>query len=73
MLNPLNFISRIFKSSNQKELDNLGKIIKKINALEKKVSMLDEKDFPIKTLELKEKLNRFLIFLLTIVIDLSLT
>ncbi len=57
MLNPLNFISRIFKSSNQKELDNLGKIIKKINALEKKVSMLDEKDFPIKTLELKEKLN----------------
>ena len=58
MLNPLNFISRIFKSSNQKELDNLGKIIKKINALEKKVSMLDEKDFLIKTLELYQKKNQ---------------
>ena len=36
MLNPLNFLSKIIKSSNQKELDKFNKIVKKINDLEEK-------------------------------------
>ena len=31
MLNPLNFLSKIIKSSNQKELDKLKNAVKKIN------------------------------------------
>ena len=57
MLNPLNLISKIFKTSNQKKLDNLAKIVDKINFLEATVSKLEDKDFPKKTLELKKKLN----------------
>ena len=57
MLNPLNFISKFIKSSNQRELDRISKIIKKINALENEFEVLNESDFPKKTLELKEKIN----------------
>ena len=57
MLNPLNLISKIFKTTNQKKLDNLAKIVDKINFLEATVSKLEDKDFPKKTLELKKKLN----------------
>ncbi len=56
MLNPLNLISKIFKSSNQKELDKLAKIVDKINELENKVSILKDNEFPKKTAELKQKL-----------------
>ena len=34
MFNPLNLISKFIKSSNQKELDRIGKIVEKINSLE---------------------------------------
>ena len=34
MFNPLNLISRLVKSSNQKELDRIKKIVSKINASE---------------------------------------
>ena len=34
MLNPLSFISKFIKSSNQRELDKINKIVKKINDLE---------------------------------------
>ena len=34
MLNPLSFISKFIKSSNQRELDRINKIVKKINDLE---------------------------------------
>ena len=34
MFNPLNLISKFIKSSNQKELDRIGKIVAKINSLE---------------------------------------
>ena len=34
MLNPLNFISKFIKSSNQKELDRLKKIVEQVNAYE---------------------------------------
>tara|TARA_B100000029_G_scaffold396012_1_gene393949 strand:+ start:258 stop:2777 length:2520 start_codon:yes stop_codon:yes gene_type:complete len=56
MLNPLNLISKIFKSSNQKELDNLAKFIAKINEFEQQVCKLSDNDFPKKTEELKKKL-----------------
>ena len=36
MFNPLNIISKFIKGSNQKELDRISKIVKKINLLEKK-------------------------------------
>jgi len=57
MLNPLNFISKFIKSSNQKELDRISKILKKVNFLEKDIQNLIDTDFPKKTLELKEKIN----------------
>ena len=58
MLNPLNLISKIFKSSNQKKLDNLAKIVEKINNLEENVANL-KNQFPKKTKELKKKLSKW--------------
>ena len=57
MLNPLSFISKFIKSSNQKELDRISKIVDKINSLEKNFTILKDKDFPKKTLEFKEKIK----------------
>ena len=34
MLNPLNYLSKFIKSSNQKELDRIAKIVEKVNSLE---------------------------------------
>ncbi len=57
MLNPLNFITKLVKSKNQKELDRISKIVSKINSLEEETKKLKDKDFPKKTLELKEKIK----------------
>ncbi len=57
MLNPLKFLSKIIKSSNQKELDRLNKITKKINDLEDEVIKLDDQSFPEKTKDLIEKIE----------------
>ena len=57
MLNPLNFISKFIKSSNQRELDRMGQIVKKINSLENDIQNLSNEDFPKKTLEFKEKIK----------------
>ena len=57
MLNPLNLISRFIKSSNQKELDKIQKIVEKINALENEISKLEDLDFPKKTEEFIEKIQ----------------
>ena len=57
MINPLNFISKIFKSTNQKQLDKLTKIVEKINILEEQSSKLEDHEFPNKTSELIKKLN----------------
>ena len=46
MLNPLKFVTRIFKSQNQKELDRINKIVQKINNLEEEISKLSDQDFP---------------------------
>ena len=56
MLNPISFISKFFKSSNQNEIDKIQGLLSEINNLENKISKLDDKDFPFKTASLKSKL-----------------
>jgi len=58
MLNPLNFISKIFKSSNQKELDKLQKIVKQVNNYEDQIVKLEDSEFPKKTEELKNRIKQ---------------
>ncbi|WP_075521849.1 preprotein translocase subunit SecA [Candidatus Pelagibacter communis] len=58
MFNPLNLLSKIIKSGNQKELDRIGKIVSQINGLEKKFENIDNSDFPKKTSELVSRLNK---------------
>jgi preprotein translocase subunit SecA len=58
MLNPLKFISKFIKSSNQKELDRIGKIVEKINFFEDKIKILSNSDFPKKTLEFKDRIKK---------------
>ena len=57
MLNPLTFISKFIRSSNQKELDRLEKIVQKVNSLEDNFKKLDDNDFPKKTDEFKQRLR----------------
>ena len=57
MLNPLSFFSKFIRSSNQRELDRIGKIIEKINQFEHSVKILENSDFPRKTIEFKEKIK----------------
>ncbi len=58
MLNPLNFISKFIKSSNQKELDRFNKIVDKINLKENLINKLEDLEFPKKTDELKNKIKQ---------------
>ena len=58
MLNPLNFLSKFIKSSNQKELDRIAKIVDQVNSFEVSLKEIADDDFPNKTMELKKKLNR---------------
>tara|TARA_B100000700_G_scaffold4484_1_gene5108 strand:- start:21220 stop:23739 length:2520 start_codon:yes stop_codon:yes gene_type:complete len=57
MLNPVNFISKFFKSGNKRELDRIQKIVEKVNKLEEEAIKLEDLDFPKKTEELKTKLK----------------
>ncbi len=57
MFNPLNLITKFIKSSNQKELDRIGKIVEKINSQEKDFKNLNDEDFPKKTNELRNQLK----------------
>jgi preprotein translocase subunit SecA len=57
MLNPLNFLSKFIKSSNQKELDRIGKIVEQVNSFETAIKEFPNEDFPKKTIELKEQLS----------------
>ncbi len=57
MLNPINFFSRFIKSNNQREIDRIQKIVKKINDLEDKFSNFKENDFLNHTKLLKEKIK----------------
>jgi preprotein translocase subunit SecA len=58
MLNPLNFISKFIKSSNQKELDRLNKILDQVNFHEEKIKKLEDSDFPQKTEGFKKKIDQ---------------
>ncbi|MBD1156642.1 preprotein translocase subunit SecA [Pelagibacterales bacterium SAG-MED20] len=58
MLNPLNLLSKFIKSSNQKELDRIAKIVEKVNSFEGVIKDFQSEDFPKKTLELKERLKK---------------
>ncbi len=57
MLNPLSFFSKFIRSSNQRELDRIKKIVSKINNLEDGFKKLSDADFPKKTLEFKKKIK----------------
>ena len=57
MLNPLNFLSKFIKSSNQKELDRIVRIVEKVNSFEDKIKILSDEDFPKKTLGLKNQIT----------------
>ena len=54
MINPLNFISRFIKSNNQKELERLYKIVKKVNDLENQAHKLESSEFPKKNSRIKK-------------------
>ncbi|MDB3942297.1 preprotein translocase subunit SecA [Candidatus Pelagibacter sp.] len=58
MFNPLNLITKFIKSSNQKELDRIGKIVKTINSLEDEFKKLEDLDFPKKTQEYKDQIKQ---------------
>ena len=57
MFNPLNLITKFIKSSNQKELDRIGKIVEKINSYEEDFKNLNDDDFPKKTNEFRNQLK----------------
>ncbi len=57
MFNPLNLITKFIKSSNQKELDRIGKIVEKINLHEEDFKNLNDADFPKKTNEFKNQIK----------------
>ena len=58
MLNPLNLISKFIKSSNQKELDRLQKIVLKINTFEEQILKIADDEFPNKTKILKDRIKQ---------------
>ncbi len=58
MLNPLNFITKLIKSSNEKELERLKKIVELVNNKENQIATLQDVDFPKKTEELKNKIKQ---------------
>ena len=58
MFNPLNLVTKFIKSSNQKELGRIGKIVSKINLLEDEFKKLDDLDFPKKTKEYIEQIKQ---------------
>ena len=57
MLNPLNLISKIIKSGNQKELDRIQKIVDKTNSFEKDLQNIENSEFPKKTEKFIEELK----------------
>ena len=57
MFNPINLLSKIIKSSNQRDLDKIQKIVEKVNKQESLVSKYKEKDFHKRTEELIQKVK----------------
>ena len=57
MFNPLNFINKIFKSDNEKQLKRLENFVIQINNKEHGVKKIAQNEFPVKTLELKKRIK----------------
>ena len=57
MLNPLSFIGRFFKGSNQAELSKLSKVLEKVNSFEDVLSSASDASFIVKTQEFKKKIE----------------
>ena len=57
MLNPLNLLSKILKSPNQREIERLKKIVSNVNNLEQNFKTLKDDEFYQKTNQLKERLK----------------
>ena len=72
MINPLKFVSKIFKSTNQRELDRLKKIAENINSLENDVKKPEYKIKKIDTVIDEVKLNKTNIKFLKWVSDYTL-
>jgi preprotein translocase subunit SecA len=58
MLNPLNILSKFIKSGNQRELDKLQNILNEVNKFEENVSKLNDSEFPQKTQNLKNRIEK---------------
>ncbi len=57
MLNPLNLLSKLIKSPNQREIEKLKKIVSNVNNLEQNYKTLKNDEFHQKTKQLKERLK----------------
>ena len=57
MFNSNKFFNKLFKSSNQKELDRLKSTVNKINSLEDNIKKISDEKFPEKTLTFKENIK----------------
>ena len=57
MFNPLNFIHKIFKSDNEKQLKTLKNLVIQINNKEHAFKKIAQNEFPVKTLELKKRIK----------------
>ena len=57
MLNPLNLFTKLIRSNNQKELDKIEKIVKKVNSHESKIVEFSNEMFKDKTEEFIKQLN----------------
>ena len=58
MFNPLSFITKLIKTSNQKELERIKKTVSLINNCEPKFIELKDADFPEKTKEFKNRIEK---------------
>ena len=57
MLNPLKFFNKFIRSSNQRELDKIQKIVNLVNKLEEKISKFNEEDFSNQTKKLVSSIS----------------
>ena len=58
MFNPTQILSKIFKSSNQKELEKLKSTVNKINSYESSIQKMSDDQFPSKTAEFKSQIKK---------------
>jgi len=58
MLNISKIIGKFVKNSSQRELDKLKILVEKINQLEPKIKEISDESFPVKTIELRSKIQK---------------